>query len=94
MPAKKANGVKKLANARLGIEDNEIITNNKTLKQLVSIIYSKSRSRTLHGTNPKVLADWSDLRVISEIFTQCCIVNSMDFLEQNPTASDSKYLLT
>ena len=32
VPGKKANGVRKLANARLGIKDNEFITSNKTLR--------------------------------------------------------------
>ena len=94
VPGKKANGIRKLANARLGIKDNELIMRNKTLAQLVNFIYSKGRSRTLHGTNPGVLYDWSDARVTSEIFTRYCIVSSMDFLEQNPTVSDSECLLT
>lgn len=90
----KSAGIIKLATSRLGIKENKKVVGNRTLKQVVDLIYTSGRSRTLHGTNPDIIHDWSDARAIAESLTRHCLVASMHWAEQNPTAKDPKGLLT
>ncbi len=89
----KSGGIMRLAAARLGLEPNDKIAGEKTLKQVVELIYSDARSRTLHGNNPFLNHDWSEVRVLSESLTRHCLVACMDWFEQNPTATDPKCLV-
>jgi hypothetical protein len=90
----KSAAIVKLAKARLGIKAGAKVTGDRDIDQVVEWIYSAARSRTLHGTNTDILHDWSDARAIAESLTRHCLVASMDWLGQNPGASDKKALLS
>ena len=68
------------------MSEDDLITSDKTLKQMVKLIYNRARSRTLHGTNADLLHDWSSVETTAEIITRNCIVSSMYFLMENPDA--------
>ena len=89
----KSAGITKLAKARLGIKDGQKIVGDMNLDEVVEWIYSKGRSRTLHGTNPEILHDWSDARAVAESLTRHCLVACMEWLGENPTATEPKKLL-
>lgn len=90
----KSGGIMRLAMARFGCKAQDNIAGEKTLKQVVDLIYSDGRSRTLHGNNPFLHHDWSDVRSLAESFTRNCLVACMDWLERNPTATDPRDLIT
>jgi hypothetical protein len=51
----KADGIKRLVTARLGIgESQEIRKDGPTMGAAIDDIYSEGRSRTIHGTNEKL----------------------------------------
>ena len=93
VPGKSKQGVLELAKARIGINDVDEYAENKTLKQVVELIYKKGRSRTLHGTNAQIAHDWSKTRLIAEHLAGNCIVSSMKLVEQNSHEEDPEILL-
>ena len=84
----KFSGVMELLKARFNMSEDYLITPDKTLKEMVDLIYNRARSRTLHGTNAKILHDWSFVKSNAEIITRHCIVSSMYFLMENPDARE------
>ena len=90
----KSGPILKLVKARLGVNNNDKFAGDRTLKQVINLIYSKARSRTLHGKNKDILHDWSDARAIAESMTRYCIMSCVDWVAKNPTASDPKSLRT
>ena len=91
-PKQKSSAVLGLLKSRLNLNEDEFVTKNETLKQIVDLVYSKARSRTLHGTNAKLLHDWSIVQAYAEELTRDCILSSMKFLVKNPTATKLKCL--
>ena len=85
---KNSSGILELLKARFNMSEDDLITPDKTLKQMVDLIYNRARSRTLHGTNADLLHDWSSVETTAEIITRNCIVNSMYFLMENPDARE------
>ena len=90
---RQSSGILDLLKARLGIEDNTEVKQGKTLKQVVNRIYSKARSRTLHGTNDQLLHDWSTTREMAESMARHGLVSCMEWAENNPTATKLKDLI-
>lgn len=90
----KSGGIIKLVSARLGFQESDKLVGERTLRQVIDLVYGTGRSRTLHGTNPGVHHDWSDTRGTTESLTRHCLVACMDWVEQNPTAVDPASLLT
>ncbi len=89
----KAQGIRKLINARLGILDNiPIWPDGPTLKQAIEDIYSEGRSRTIHGTNNKLANDWSELRGLAEQFARLCLMMSLKWAVQNPSSDAPEQL--
>ena len=86
-PNQNSNAVLNLLKSRLNLKKEDPVTPNENLRQIVNLIYSQARSRTLHGTNKKLLYDWSIVQTYSEVITRNCIVSSMKFLIKNPTAT-------
>ena len=91
-PEQNCKAVLKLTKSRLNLEGEDPVTPNKNLKQIVKQMYNQARSRTLHGTNEKLLHDWSIVQAYSEVITRNCIVSSMKFLIKNPTATNLECL--
>ena len=85
---KNSSGILELLKARFNMGEDDLITPDKTLKKMVELIYNRARSRTLHGTNIKILHDWSSVETSAEIITRNCIVSSMYFLLKNPDARE------
>ena len=85
---KNSSGILGLLKARFNMSEDDLITSDKTLKQMVKLIYNRARSRTLHGTNADLLHDWSSMETTAEIITRNCIVSSMYFLMENPDARE------
>ena len=83
-----SSGILELLKARFNMSEDDLITPDKTLKQMVGLIYNRARSRTLHGTNADLLHDWSSVETNAEIITRNCIVSSMYFLMENPNARE------
>ncbi|MGD9614738.1 MAG: hypothetical protein AB7H90_02535 [Alphaproteobacteria bacterium] len=89
----KSGGIRRLLNARLGIQDNTPIRpNGPTLKQAVEEIYKDGRSRTIHGTNVKLGHDWSETKGLAEHFARLCLLHCIDWAAQNPSLDDPKQL--
>lgn len=85
----KSGGIRRLVNARIGIQDNQQIRKDgPTLKAAVDEIYSDGRSRTIHGTNDKLGHDWSSTRRLAETFARLCLIMSADWMARNPTVDD------
>jgi hypothetical protein len=91
--AQKSSGIIKLVTVRLGKKADDKLVGDRTLKQVVERIYKSGRSRTLHGTNPDMLQDWSDDRAIAEILAKRCLVACMDCAEANPSATNEDAFL-
>ena len=91
-PKQNSSAVLDLLKSRLNLKEEDPVTKNKNLKQIVDLVYSQARSRTLHGTNTKLLHDWSIVQACAEELTRDCIVSSMKFLIKNPTATKLKCL--
>jgi len=90
----KAAKIAALLKARIRFKKNAKVYADKDIDGVVDWLYSKHRSRTLHGTNPDILHDWSDARGLAEVLTRVCLVACMEWVIQNPTESDPKKLLT
>ena len=90
---RKAAGIRKLINARLGINDESIINKNgPTLKQAIDGIYSDGRSRTIHGTNDKLRDDWTGTRELAEQLARSCLLSCMHWAAENRSTDDPSRL--
>jgi hypothetical protein len=84
----KAGKIQKLAKARLGIKNNAKFYGDKDIDEVVDWLYSKHRSRTLHGTNPEIHHDWSEARTLAEILTRLCLFTCIDWFKSHPNATE------
>lgn len=89
----KAAKIKALLKARIGFEKGAKVYVDKDMDEVVDWLYSKHRSRTLHGTNPDILRDWSDARGLAEVLARMGLIACMEWFIQNPAESDPKKLL-
>lgn len=89
-------GIRKLLTARVGFKDDSVITKSSglTMKQAVDQLYRGGRSRTVHGTNEKLMHDWEEMRNLAEILARLCLVSSMYWAFQNPSEDDPRKLST
>ena len=86
---KKSEGIRNLIRARLKIKDDEaMLRDGSSMKVLVGQIYSQGRSLAIHGINPKIGYDWSEMRAVSEWLARQCLAASLHWSAQNPTLSD------
>ncbi len=92
VPNGKYSGVLSLLESRLNIKRNDEIAPNLNLQQMVKLIYSKARSRTLHGTNNEILNDWSQAKDYAEIISRECLVSSMYHLIHDQTETELRCL--
>lgn len=89
----KANGIRKLISARLGIQDDTLIgPSGPTLRQAIEDIYSVGRSRTIHGTNNKLTHDWTHIRGLAEHFARLCLSACFDWAAKNPSSNSPQAL--
>lgn len=89
----KEGGIRRLLNARIGLQDDKPIRKNgPSLKQAVERVYGKGRSRTIHGNNDELGNDWSDVRSLAEQLAKLALVYCMHWVAQNPTCDDPKQL--
>ncbi|MDX8540090.1 hypothetical protein RFM23_20940 [Mesorhizobium abyssinicae] len=87
-----SSGILKLIQARLGPKPSDPIrANGQTAKQGVEEIYSKGRSRTMHGTNENLGHDWTSTRGFSEVIARYCLISCLGWAATN--ASDDPKLL-
>lgn len=86
----KSSGIKSLIEARLLLKENDRIIGSQTVKEFVDLIYSKGRSRTLHGTNDELLHDWGNTRTGAESLTRHCLVQCMDAYLKDSRITDFK----
>lgn len=85
----KSGGIRRLANARLKIQDSDPIRKGgPTLKSVIDDIYSTGRSRTIHGTNERIGEDWSELRNTAEHIARACLIFSIYWISLNPHIDD------
>lgn len=89
-----SSGITQLITARLGKKSDEKFVGDRTVKEVVELVYSSGRSRTLHGTNPDILHDWSEARAIAEGLARYCLVKCMDWAKANPSATSANAFLT
>lgn len=86
---RKAGGIRRLINARLGLQDGQIIRKDgPTMKAAVDEVYSEGRSRTIHGTNDRLGHDWSSTRRLAEQFARLCLIAVIDWTVKNPVIDD------
>lgn len=93
-PGRNKSGIFELIEARLGINKKHKLTEEKTLGQIVDEIYGTARSRTLHGTNPKLHYDWSNTRAIAEQIATGCLVKCMIMAQDRWCDKKKDFLLT
>lgn len=78
-----------LLKARLGAQPDDSITpDGRTARNVVKTIYGAARSQTLHGSNQRYDHDWRGVRDLAEHLTARCFVEVLNWLDQNPQASD------
>ena len=86
------SGILELIKARLGLgPDEPIRQNGQKVKQAVEEVYSKGRSRTIHGTNENLGHDWTSTRSFSEGLARHCLISCLDWAATN-TEDDPKCL--
>lgn len=86
--------IRKLIKTSLGVDDDKVITRDgMTMKELIEWIYSKGRSRMIHGENEALGHDWSTWRSAAEKLARDCIVLYMSRVAENPAIDDPKRLL-
>lgn len=86
----KSSGILSLIEARLSRKKDDKLIGSQTAKEFVDLIYSKGRSRTLHGTNEELLHDWSSTRTGAESLTRHCLVQCMGAYLSDPQITDFK----
>lgn len=77
-----------LLEVRLGVRRDEDIYPGTSLEQLVAQIYKHARSRTLHGNNPDIAYDWSDIRTRTEQLTRTCLMQCIGRTLEQPPIED------
>ena len=86
---RKASGIRRVINARLGIKDEATIRpGGPRMKEVINHIYSEGRSRTIHGTNDKLGYDWTITRGLAEQFARLCLLSCIDWVGKNPSSDD------
>ena len=84
---KKAGGILKVLEARLGIRAADLVNpQGPTFKSVVDTIYSEGRSRAIHGTSEKIGFDWGNTRVMAEQIARYALIACLDYATQTPTA--------
>ena len=87
------SGIMELIKARLGLGPNDPIRHNgQNVKQAVEEVYSKGRSRTIHGTNENFGHDWTSTRSFSELLARYCLISCLDWAAKN-AMDDPKLLM-
>jgi len=77
-------GILNLSRANLRIKDD--IQFDKDVKT----IYGMGRSRTVHGTNDRLMNDWSHFRNYSEILAQALLISFLDWVIEKQKTDDPK----
>ncbi len=78
------NGIKKRVTAILDRNINDpVLSDGSTLKSLVKAIYCKGRNSTFHGSNEKLLKDWSPIKsrgivLCHKILEECLLLAAND----------------
>lgn len=86
---RKASGIRRLINARLGLSDGAPIRpDGPTLRESIDLIYSDGRSRTVHGTNDKLRYDWAGTYGLAEQFARLCLTQCISWVAEHPSAND------
>jgi len=87
------NGIRELLKSRLGLEDQSPIrADGLTLKKAVHLVYSDARSRTVHGTNDKLVHDWSGVRGLAEQLARYGVMASLLWAADNAADDEPKKL--
>lgn len=90
---RKASGIRRLINARVGFLDNDpIYDGGPSLKQAIDQIYSDGRSRTIHGTNDKLGYDWIETGDLAEQFARICLLSCLDWAGKNASCDEPKQM--
>lgn len=90
---KKSAGILALINARLKLDgDKPIRPDGPTVKNVIERIYDRGRSRMMHGNNPELSSDWSDMKGLAEQFGRLCLLLSLDWIANNSGCDDPHQL--
>ena len=89
----KKEGILKLIEARINLSRDQEFVKSKSLKNFIENVYSVARSGTLHGTNDKILLDWSETRETTEALARECLVACMEVSQNNWKGKDANFLL-
>lgn len=92
-PGRNRWGILELIEKRLDFHRSQTLCSGATLDQIIKKIYKTARSQTLHGTNPKLLNDWSVMRTITEEMARNCLVACMVVAQDNWRDKDKEVLL-
>jgi hypothetical protein len=92
---KEENGICQLLEERCGLKPQQVfsVSRNMTVRKVVEKVYREGRSRTVHGTNDKLLVDWTEVRYYSEVLARHCLVGSLHWAAMNPSSDDPMKLL-
>jgi hypothetical protein len=75
--------------SRVGIKQTDRVhVDGLTLKQVIERVYNEGRSRTVHGTNDKLIHDWTQMQALAEYFARLCLVSCMDWAGKTPSLED------
>ena len=93
-PGRNRWGILKLIEKRLGLDRSKEYTQGRTLEENMDKIYSEARNDTIHGSDPKLLYDWSVTRAITEELARNCLVACMIKAQDNWQDKEREFLLT
>jgi hypothetical protein len=58
------------------------------MKQSVSDLYRKGRSRTVHGTSNELQRDWTKRRALAETLARLAVIGCLAWAAKNSEADD------
>lgn len=85
---RRADGIRKLISARLGIGLNEACIGAMTPNEIVHKIYESTRNRAAHGREPPFGRDWSRTRALAEATTRRMIIECLTWASDHASLDD------
>lgn len=87
------SAIRRLITTNLGVPEAKAIrADGPTMMQVVEEVYSRGRSRTIHGNNDRMGHDWTDTRALAEWFARHCLIMCLDWAAANPTCDEPSKL--
>ena len=88
-----APGIIALVSARMEVEpEAPIRADGPSFKSAINQLYSRGRSRLLHGSSDRLGHDWEDQRELAETLARYCLILCFEWAAQHPECDDPKQM--